>query len=154
MKIDTSLHDDYAVLALQGEFDNSSCPILLEEVDSLAGAGVQHLIVDMGSVQFINSTALGAIITAQARCKGRGGDLVVDRASPFVCDIAGKLGVDQVVPMYDTEQEATDHIIEALNSPGPSLDASAFPDDVLYTKWNFRFYVIPAVPSALFGWMQ
>ena len=28
------------------------------------------------------------------------------------------------------------------------------PDDVLGTKWDFRFYIIPAVPSALFGWMQ
>jgi hypothetical protein len=28
------------------------------------------------------------------------------------------------------------------------------PDDIPGTKWDFRFYVIPAVPSALFGWMQ
>jgi hypothetical protein len=28
------------------------------------------------------------------------------------------------------------------------------PDDVLGTKWNFRFYAIPAAPSALFGWMN
>jgi hypothetical protein len=28
------------------------------------------------------------------------------------------------------------------------------PDDVPGTKWNFRFYMIPAAPSALFSWMQ
>jgi hypothetical protein len=28
------------------------------------------------------------------------------------------------------------------------------PDDVVGQKWNFRFYVIPAAPSALFKWMQ
>jgi hypothetical protein len=28
------------------------------------------------------------------------------------------------------------------------------PDDTLFTKWNFRFYVIPAAPSALFGFMN
>ena len=28
------------------------------------------------------------------------------------------------------------------------------PDDVPGTKWNFRFYMIPAAPSALFKWMQ
>ena len=28
------------------------------------------------------------------------------------------------------------------------------PDDVLGTKWDFRFYAIPAAPSALFGWMN
>ncbi len=28
------------------------------------------------------------------------------------------------------------------------------PDDVVGSKWDFRFFVIPAVPSALFKWMQ
>lgn len=28
------------------------------------------------------------------------------------------------------------------------------PDHVLYTEWDFRFYVIPAAPSALFKWMN
>jgi hypothetical protein len=28
------------------------------------------------------------------------------------------------------------------------------PDDVVGQEWNFRFYVIPAVPSALFKWMD
>jgi hypothetical protein len=28
------------------------------------------------------------------------------------------------------------------------------PDDALGTKWDFRFYAIPAAPSALFGWMN
>ena len=28
------------------------------------------------------------------------------------------------------------------------------PDDIPGTRWDFRFYVIPAAPSALFKWMQ
>jgi hypothetical protein len=28
------------------------------------------------------------------------------------------------------------------------------PNDVPNQEWDFRFYVIPAVPSALFKWMQ
>ncbi len=28
------------------------------------------------------------------------------------------------------------------------------PDDVVASDWSVRFYVIPAVPSALFSWMQ
>lgn len=28
------------------------------------------------------------------------------------------------------------------------------PDDVVGSKWDFRLYAIPAVPSALFSWMQ
>ncbi|MBW1789333.1 MAG: hypothetical protein JRK53_22405 [Deltaproteobacteria bacterium] len=28
------------------------------------------------------------------------------------------------------------------------------PDDVVGAQWDLRFYVIPAVPSAMFKWMQ
>lgn len=28
------------------------------------------------------------------------------------------------------------------------------PDEVVASDWSMRFYIIPAVPSALFGWMQ
>jgi len=28
------------------------------------------------------------------------------------------------------------------------------PDDVVGTEWDYRFYIIPAAPSALFKWMQ
>jgi len=28
------------------------------------------------------------------------------------------------------------------------------PDDVVASDWSVRFYIIPAVPSALFSWMQ
>jgi hypothetical protein len=28
------------------------------------------------------------------------------------------------------------------------------PDDIVSSDWNVRFYVIPAIPSALFDWMQ
>lgn len=28
------------------------------------------------------------------------------------------------------------------------------PDDVVGTEWNYRFYMIPAAPSALFKWMN
>ena len=38
---------------------------------------------------------------------------------------------------------------------GAELHYSAIqPDNVPSNEWDFRFYFIPAVPSALFGWMQ
>jgi hypothetical protein len=32
--------------------------------------------------------------------------------------------------------------------------AAIRPEDIVGTKWDFRFYIIPAVPSYMFGWMQ
>lgn len=131
MKIDKSLYEDYAVLTLKGEFDTFYCPALMEEVDSLVERGVNHLILNMRLVKFINSTALGAIIKAYKRCKAEGGELVVDRPSSFVRDIVGKLGIDQVVPMFDNEDDATKHIIKTLNESELASDAPVDQETVM-----------------------
>jgi hypothetical protein len=28
------------------------------------------------------------------------------------------------------------------------------PDDIVRSEWDFRLFIIPAAPSALFEWMQ
>lgn len=115
MKIDKSLLDDYALLTLKGEFDTFYCPMLQQEVEDLVEQGVSHIILDLRLVKFINSTALGAIIKAHKRCKAEGGELVLSQPSSFVRDVVRKVGIDKLVPMFETESEATRAIIKHLN---------------------------------------
>ena len=82
MKIDKSQHDDYATLTLKGEFDTFYCRDLLDAVEEQIERGVNHLILDMHLVKFINSTALGAVIKTHKRCRAEDGDLVVAQPSP------------------------------------------------------------------------
>ena len=137
MKIDKSLDDDYAILTLKGEFDTFYCPHLLEEVKSLVGRGISHLILNLRLVKFINSTALGAIIKAHKSCRLEGGDLLISRPSSFVKDIIGKVGIDQLVTVYEDEDQAIKHIIKELNAKELAGEAPVdaekimikFPDD-------------------------
>ena len=41
--------------------------------ETLVERGVNHLILDLRLVKFINSTALGAVIKAHKRCRAEGG---------------------------------------------------------------------------------
>ncbi|MBX3462433.1 MAG: STAS domain-containing protein [Planctomycetes bacterium] len=131
MKIDKSLHDDYAVLTLKGEFDTFYCPTLMQEVESLVERGVNHLVLDMRLVKFINSTALGAVIKAHKRCRADGGDLVVAQPSPFVREVIRKVGIDKLIAMHDTEQEAVKAIIKHLNQKELAGDAPVDSEKVL-----------------------
>lgn len=138
MRIDKSLYDDYATLTLKGEFDTFYCPALQQEVEDLIERGINHLILDMRLVKFINSTALGAVIKAHKRCKAEGGDLVVSQPSNFVRDVIKKVGIDKLIPLHETEAEATKAIIKQLNQKALAGDAPvdhekvmvSFPDDV------------------------
>ena len=133
MKIDKSLHDDYAVLTLKGEFDTFYCPALMQEVETLVERGVNHLVLDMRLVKFINSTALGAVIKAHKRCRAEGGDLVVAQPSPFVREVIRKVGIDKLIAMHDTEQDAVKAIIKHLNQKELAGDAPVDAEKVLIT---------------------
>ncbi len=131
MKIDKSLHDDYATLTLKGEFDTFYCPALMQEVESLVEHGINHLILDMRLVKFINSTALGAVIKAHKRCKAEAGELVVAQPSPFVRDVMSKVGIDKLITLHETESDATKAIIKHLNQKELAGDARVDHEKVL-----------------------
>jgi stage II sporulation protein AA (anti-sigma F factor antagonist) len=131
MKIDKTLHDDYAILTLKGEFDTFYCPALMQEVEDLVDRGVNHLVLDMRLVKFINSTALGAVIKAHKRSRAEGGELVVSQPSPFVRDVINKVGIDKLITMYDTEAEAVKATIKHLNQRELTAEAPVDQEKVM-----------------------
>ncbi len=133
MKIDKSLHDDYATLTLKGEFDTFYCPALMDEVEDLLDRGLNHLILDMRLVKFINSTALGAVIKAHKRCRAEDGDLVIAQPSPFVRDVMTKVGIDKLVVLHDDEAAATKAMIKHLNKKELTAEAAVDQEKVLVT---------------------
>jgi len=133
MKIDTSNHDDYAVLTLKGEFDTFHCPTLIEEIENQIERGMSDLIVEMRFVKFINSTALGAMIKAHKRCRAESGDLVIADPSPFVRDVIGKVGIDKLISVYDSEEDAVKAIIKHVNKKELAGNAPVVQQMVLIT---------------------
>lgn len=133
MKIDVSLHDDFAILTLKGEFDTFYCPNLIEEVEDQIDDGVSHIILNMRLVKFINSTALGAVIKVHKRCRAEDGDLVIAQPSPFVADVIGKVGIDKLITMHETEEAAKKAIIKSINQTELAGDAPVEQQKVLIT---------------------
>src|SRR5688572_32191913 len=116
MQIDIQEHDDYAILSPKGELDIAVVPDFQEKLENLIQRGISCLVLNFRLVRFINSTALGAIIKAHKRCKTEGGDLVLAKASPFVREIVKKLGIDQLVPLFEDEEQAVKHLIKLQNA--------------------------------------
>lgn len=106
MHITVEPGESHAILHLRGEFDTYYVPLLQEEIDALAKAGVFAVVLNLRLVKFINSTALGAILKHSKALTTKGGRLVVSRPSAFCRDILGKVGLDRVVPVFDTDEDA------------------------------------------------
>ena len=133
MKIDKSFLEDYAILTLKGEFDTFYCPRFQEEVEALLEQGINHVILNMRLVKFVNSTALGAIIKAHKRAKAEGGELVVSRPSSFVQKVVSSLGIDQLVTLFEEEDAAIKHVVQLLNSAELASDAPVDEEKIIVT---------------------
>jgi anti-anti-sigma factor len=113
MNINVERRGEYAVLRLRGEFDTYYCRLLQQEVDGLVAANIAYAILDLWLVRFINSTALGAIIKASRSFAQLGGRMVIARPSRFAREVITKVGLDRVVPVFDSEDAA----FEGLGAP-------------------------------------
>jgi anti-sigma B factor antagonist len=126
MHITTQSRDGYAILYLSGEFDTYYVPALQKEVDALVAGGTHRAILNLRLVKFINSTALGAIIKSAKQLRDAGGELVIAHPSRFCRDIFSKVGLDRLVPVFDTDEEAAAKLGSAAPAGG---DGGEFPED-------------------------
>ncbi len=67
----------WTVLRVTGEVDMSTGPQLRQTLVSTISEGNAWLVVDLGQVDFIDSTGLGILIGGLKRARSQGGDLKV-----------------------------------------------------------------------------
>ena len=122
MHITVEPRETYAILYLAGEFDTYYVPALQTEVEGLLKANVNNAVLNLRLVKFINSTALSAIIKASKQFGDAGGRLVIAHPSKFCRDILEKVGLDRVVPVFDTDEEAAANLDTTAAKPDGSED--------------------------------
>lgn len=98
--------DTAAVVILEGEIDIYSAPrfkeVLLEGIDQ----GARHVIVDLGKVTFIDSTALGVLVSGAKRVRPNNGTLDIVCADDNIVRIFEITGLNRIFGIYPTRDEA------------------------------------------------
>jgi len=74
--------DGIAVMALSGELDMASAPILREDLAEVEASGVPAIMLDLREVTFIDSTGLHEFLQARSRAQDNGHRLLMTGASP------------------------------------------------------------------------
>jgi anti-sigma B factor antagonist len=69
LTIQTSVHGDRHLVVLGGELDIGSAPVLEATMAEACAAGAKELVLDMGGVEFIDSSGLNAILRGKALCE-------------------------------------------------------------------------------------
>jgi anti-anti-sigma factor len=90
-------NDDGVVqrLRLIGEMDAGTVEIFRNAIAELKEAGAERVILDLGELDFIDSTGLGALVAAHKRFREAGGDLVLSGVRPRVAKLLELTGLDK-----------------------------------------------------------
>jgi anti-sigma B factor antagonist len=84
--------DDAVTLTVEGEVDVATAPALRDELYRLIDRGTKRIVVDLGGMDFIDSTGLGVFVGALKRSREGGGELELRSLKPAarkIFDITG-----------------------------------------------------------------
>jgi anti-sigma B factor antagonist len=97
----------HKVLEVGGEIDVYTAPQLREQLISLVESGDRQVVVDLGRVEFLDSTGLGVLVGALKRLRGVDGELALVCAQERLLKIFRITGLDRVFTLYDSVDAAT-----------------------------------------------
>lgn len=105
------LGERLGVITVSGEIDIYTAPRLKECLLAVLDEGVEHVVVDLSAVTFIDSTALGVLIGGVRRINDSGGEMALIVAGRSVRRVLSITGLDRVFAIYDSRAAA----VEALS---------------------------------------
>ena len=106
LRLDVTERDGWAVLAVGGEIDVATAPRLREQLIALVNDGHHRIVVDLGAVDFLDSTGLGVLVGALKRVRTHDGDLGLVCAEPRIMKVFEITGLTKVFAMYESLDQA------------------------------------------------
>ena len=101
-RVRTIASDDWrAAIVLTGELDVANAHELRTELDEHLDAGRRVIRIDLQQVTFIDSAAIGALISATERCAADHGTLILTNVSPRLYRVLALTGFDKLL-LIDT----------------------------------------------------
>jgi anti-sigma B factor antagonist len=100
------LSDDVGVVTLEGEIDIYSSPQFKEVLLKGIEEGATRVIIDLTDVTFIDSTALGVLVSGAKRVRPRNGGLDIICVDENIIRILEITGLDRIFGIYPSRAEA------------------------------------------------
>jgi anti-sigma B factor antagonist len=106
LSLSTRTEGDRTVVTVGGEIDVYTAPKLREQLIDLVSGGNYHLVVDMETVDFLDSTGLGVLVGGLKRVRAHEGSLRLVCTQERILKIFRITGLTKVFPIHATVDEA------------------------------------------------
>ena len=111
------LGSDAFIVAARGELDVATAAGLQTALETARGRGALRLIADLAAVTFLDSAALGVIVTSARKLRMNGGELVIVTDDPRIVRVFELTGLDNVVRV---ERSLVEAVNELVGRPTPA----------------------------------
>src|ERR1700744_3675700 len=98
----TATRGETTVLSLIGEIDIQSAPELVARLSELEAQEDRDVVIDLSAVDFLDSSALGALISAHRSLAEAGRSLRIACPRPQISKIFRITRVADVIELYET----------------------------------------------------
>ena len=113
MKIKEKIENHVAILNLHGKMmggpEQEECHNRIKE---LLEDNMKWVVLDMGKVEWLNSSGLGLLMSCYTSCRNAGGDMVIARAARKVNSLFMLTQVVKVFDTFETTEEAIEDMIK------------------------------------------
>lgn len=106
LSLSTETIGDRTVVRVGGEIDVYTAPKLREQLVELVNDGSFHLVVDMESVDFLDSAGLGVLVGGLKRVRAHEGSLRLVCNQERILKIFRITGLTKVFPIHTSVEEA------------------------------------------------
>lgn len=116
MQIKEKIENNVAVLSLKGDLlGEPDTTTIREKIHSLVSDQVKQVVLDLGGVNYMNSSGLGTLIAALTTVRNSGGDLRLARVEGKVQNL---FVMTQLVKVFDT-YETVDRALSSFKTKKP-----------------------------------
>ncbi len=114
--VDTQTTGRALTLALSGELDIVSSPILRQALDHANESDAELIVVDLRKLEFMDSTGLHLLVTAQERARDAGRRFALVRGGEHIQRLFSLSGIGDLLLVVDDPEG----LLEVDQTPGAS----------------------------------
>ena len=96
---------DLPTLEVEGELDLAVAPWLRDQLDALYVGGAASIVVDLSGATFLDSTALGVLVSALNRSRERGGTVHLIVQEPQILRVLTITGLEDEFALHKDRVE-------------------------------------------------
>lgn len=106
MDLTVEKDSSYLIVGLDGQFDLHTAKRFKTKLMRYVNKGSRNIVLDLGEIDFIDSSGIGAILSIYKKIEQKSGELVIINLSPPLKRIFELSGVLNIINLYSSRDEA------------------------------------------------